>query len=126
MNGRLLAISSLVFAGCSSVPGSLPVAGAAGGAALGALASRNPVVASVGGGVGAALAEYASSAERKAYLRGLDDGYRLGSSDAIKRLYWAKQANERPPSDETGMALLREVVEEADLAALGRSEGSRP
>jgi len=29
----------------------------------------------------------------------VDTGYLLGSADAVKRLYWSKQALEHPPAD---------------------------
>jgi hypothetical protein len=32
------------------------------------------------------------------YRDGVDAGYVLGSADAVKRLYWAKQALEHPPA----------------------------
>jgi len=34
-----------------------------------------------------------------AYRDGVDTGYLLGSADAVKRLYWSKQALEHPPAD---------------------------
>jgi len=34
-----------------------------------------------------------------AYRDGVDTGYLLGSADAVKRLYWSKQALEHPPVD---------------------------
>jgi len=53
------------------------------------------------------------------YRNGVDDGYVLGAADAVKRLYWAKQALESPASRGAGRTEYY-IWEEAGTAADGR------
>jgi hypothetical protein len=44
------------------------------------------------------LAGCRSETATAGYRDGVDAGYVLGSADAVKRLYWSKQALESPPA----------------------------
>ena len=101
----------LALGGCSAGP-AVPwtLAGASAGAALG----KGRSVSSAGGAlVGGAVGAWGGYSVSRAYQKGVEDGYLLGSSDEVKRLYWAKQAQERGAGETTGMALLRAVLEES-------------
>ncbi len=63
--------------------------------------------AAFAGGLGALatgllLAGCRSETATAGYRDGVDAGYVLGSADAVKRLYWSKQALENPPAPATG------------------------
>jgi hypothetical protein len=100
-----LVAGSVLMSGCSSTGkrAAMVGAGGAGGAALGAtLMPKNKVAgAAVGGVAGAGLTALALGEDKEVYQRGVDDGYVSGSADAVKRLYWAKQALEAPSTSLT-------------------------
>ena len=52
--------------------------------------------------------------------RSVDEGYLLGESDAIKRLYWAKQALEAPRADRPAGKTEYYIWEESGVARDGR------
>lgn len=67
-----------------------------------------------------ALSGCAAAFNRPAtYSNGVDDGYVLGAADAVKRLYWAKQALESPDSRGAGRTEYY-VWEESGTTADGR------
>jgi hypothetical protein len=49
------------------------------------------------------LAGCRSETATAGYRDGVDAGYVLGSADAVKRLYWSKQALENPPRPAVGL-----------------------
>jgi hypothetical protein len=100
-----ISISALLLAGCADL-GRSPViaAGAAAGALTGEAYGRTPGSAAAGGAAGALLSGVLEARQDRRYQQGLDDGYLLGTSDAVKRLYWAKQALERPGLQLVGSA----------------------
>ena len=119
----LLPLAMAVFStGCATgaSPGTPAVIGAATGASAGAAVSHgSPLGAAAGGVVGSVAGLAISASKAAAYQRGLDDGYLQGSSDAVKRLYWAKQRLEnRPPPDDAETAVLAAVATDG-------AEGSR-
>lgn len=52
--------------------------------------------------------------------RSVDEGYLLGEADAIKRLYWAKQALEAPRADRPAGKIEYYLWEESGVARDGR------
>jgi hypothetical protein len=118
----LLVIPLLV--GCTStgkratVIGGSAAAGAGAGAAIAGDKNRAGG-AIIGGAAGATVATLALGADGEVYSRGLDDGYSLGSADAIKRHYWAKQALEAPDADDAGQ-MSYYIWEEQGIATDGR------
>jgi len=96
--GCLLALAGSLLSGCTSGSQAAAVGLGGGlGAYAGAAAGHGSALASAAGGTaGALLVSYAESKQQQAYQAGADEGYLLGSSDAVKRLYWAKQALEKP------------------------------
>ena len=88
----------LALPGCGSGPQGLIGEGLGAGAGAGAgalLAPGKPLAAAGGAALGVAGVAAVGHSMASAYQQGLDDGYLIGSSDAVKRLYWAKQALER-------------------------------
>jgi hypothetical protein len=77
-------------------------AGAAGGAAIGYGVKRTPAAAAIGGVAGAGLTALALGSDNKVRQEGIDQGYALGNSDASKRLYWLKQAQEKHNASAAG------------------------
>ena len=49
-----------------------------------------------------------------------EQGYRLGSADTVKRLYWAKQALESPSRDRPAGRIMDYVWEESGVTRDGR------
>ena len=124
MKAALLVLAACLLAGCAAdSSGTWAAEGAVAGAAAGAAAGRGSVVASSAGALaGGALGALAASSQRRSSLRAFDDGYLLGSSDAVKRLYWARQTAERPKGQDEGMTLLRRMLQAADAK---EGEGAR-
>jgi hypothetical protein len=89
--------------------------GAGAGYGIGKSAGWNPALsAAVGGVVGAVTTTALTNhkANDAAYQQGIDDGYILGSSDAVKRMYWLKQRLERP--QQSGDGTLRYYIYESE------------
>ena len=118
----LVVCFSFVCAGCSSTQkrSTIVGAGAAAGAGAGYLVGRNAQGAAAGAIVGAAGTALAMGEDSDAYRRGVDDGYVQGSSDAVKRLYWSKQALEARDGAEPSGALRYYVWEEEGTTPDGR------
>jgi hypothetical protein len=122
---NLLLGALLFFSGCSSTTkrAGMIGGGAAAGAGVGALVGgekNRALGAGVGAVAGAGLTALALGEDGEVYQRGLDDGYVLASSDAIKRHYWVKQGLEKGEAGDTGGALSYYVWEEQGIASDGR------
>jgi len=107
----IVLLALLVESGCSIVhtpTGTVLMSG--GGAAVGAaLARGRPIGAAAGAMLTGEALSFATNREHEAYEKGVSDGYALGESDAVKRLYWAKQLAEntnRPPAERRMLAPL--------------------
>jgi hypothetical protein len=68
----------------------------------------------------AGLANGCASRPEALQRRAVDEGYLLGEADAIKRLYWAKQALEAPRDDRPAGKTEYYVWEESGVARDGR------
>lgn len=97
-----LLLGALLLTGCASSTAQRAgiIAGAGGAGALAGSMIAKPGNklggAAIGGLAGAGITALLLGPDGKVYQQGLDDGYTLASSDAIKRLYWSKQALEAP------------------------------
>ncbi|AHF95006.1 hypothetical protein OPIT5_00285 (plasmid) [Opitutaceae bacterium TAV5] len=126
MNCIFKTVTVLVFvilagAGCSSthkrsaiVTGST-LAGAGAGYAIGGEKHRAAGTL-IGAGAGALGSMLVLGEDGEVYRRGLDEGYILGSSDAVKRLYWSKQALEKPTGQSEGVLRYYSWEEEGTTA----------
>jgi hypothetical protein len=114
-----------LLAGCTStakrsaIVGGAAAAGAGAGAAIGGDKNRLGG-AIIGGTAGATIAVLALGKDGDVYTEGLDNGYSLGSADAIKRHYWAKQALEAPDARVGSGQMSYYVWEEQGIATDGR------
>ena len=116
---------SLALVGCAGErlgPLSGAVAAGAGAAAGSVIAPGKPLAAAGGAAAGLLGVTAVDQAASGSYQRGLDDGYLIGSSDAVKRLYWAKQALERK-APEAGAPTLEGLLEAYEG---GRGEAIAP
>jgi hypothetical protein len=68
-----------------------------------------------------ALLSGCSSAPSAASRKAADEGYLLGTADAVKQLYWAKQALEAPRGDAAAGRTEYYSWEESGKAADGRN-----
>ena len=121
----IVVAGSLLFGGCSSTAkraGIIGGAGAAGALAGAAVAGEKNRLggAIIGGTAVAGITALALGKDQTVYIEGLDDGYSLGSSDAIKRHYWAKQALESPEAKGERGRMSYYVWEESGIATDGR------
>lgn len=88
----------VLLSGCSSTGkrAGMTTLGTALGAGAGYVATGKKAAGAAGGAiVGAGITALAQGRDEGAYQEGVDDGYQLGSADATKRLYFAKQALEK-------------------------------
>jgi len=105
----LLVAGGILLSGCSSTfdnsfgstakRTAIKGGAAAGAGALGyALSDEDPIITAASAAGGYALADLALGDNPEAIQRGFDKGYVQGQSDAVKRLYWAKQRMEQRAS----------------------------
>lgn len=109
----LLLFACAGLAGCATTAAPLAaVASAGAGAAAGAAVTHGSVLgAGAGAVIAGGVAGIAVSRGNEAYRRGLDDGYVLGASDTVKRLYWALQMQQKGTTRESGNDLLHRALE---------------
>ena len=70
--------------------------------------------------IAAGLVAGCASRPEATQRRAVDEGYLLGQADAVKRLYWAKQALEAPRPDRPAGRLEYYIWEESGISGDGR------
>lgn len=123
----IVALAVALLSGCSSTAKRAGIIGGMGAAGAGAGAliagDKNRVGGAVIGGAAAAgITALVLGKDDAVFQEGLDNGYSLGSGDAIKRHYWAKQALEAPDAYGPGGGgrMSYYIWEEQGIAADGR------
>ena len=113
--------------GCQSISstarraGVVGVGAAAGGAAGYAIGDKSPMQTAIGAVVGGALTHLALGQDAEVKQQGFDQGYVHGQSDAIKRQYFLRQANEaQPPPSATNGETVYYVMPGPEVTADGR------
>jgi hypothetical protein len=117
----------LLAGGCSStqkrasIGGVGVVAGAAAGYGVAkATGGDTGVGAGVGALVGGVTTALLLGEDNEVYLRGVNEGYVMGSSDAVKRMYWLKQAMEKPGAQLNNGVVSYYIYEESGMTKDGR------
>lgn len=114
----VLIVVAVALTGCTStqkragIVGAGTLAGAGAGYAIGGKDNR-VLGTAIGAGVGALGTALALGDDKETYQRGVDDGYVLGDSDSVKRLYWSKQALEQKKAG-TGDGVMRYYIWEEE------------